>query len=94
MEMVIVVQRPNTLKVTIEEINPVMYRNMYTAVVMLFVMSVSTDTAVRSLIAMGRHGENCAPVGIGLYTSLQGQKVGCRTHHLRVQSFSANIPPK
>ena len=58
MEMVIVVQRPNTLKVTIEEINPVMYRNMYTAVVMLFVMSVSTDTAVRLLIAMGRHGEN------------------------------------
>ena len=37
-----VADRPTTLDDTIEEINPVLYPNMYTAVVILLVMSALT----------------------------------------------------
>ena len=42
--MVNVAERPNTLDDTIQEINPVLCPNMYTAVVILLVMSVSPAT--------------------------------------------------
>ena len=40
-----VAERPNTLDDTIQEINPDMYPNMYTTVVMLLVMPASSATA-------------------------------------------------
>ena len=55
-EMANVPERPNTLDDTIQEVNPVLYPNVYTAVVILLVMSVSTVTAERSFIVMRRHG--------------------------------------
>ena len=41
-----------------QEINPDLYPNMYIAVVILLVMSVSTATAVQSFSAMRRHDDN------------------------------------
>ena len=45
-------ERPDAFDDTILEINPGLYPNMYTAVVILLVMSVSTATAERSFSAM------------------------------------------
>ena len=47
-------ERPDTLDDTIQEINPDLYPNMYTAVVILMVMSVSTAMAERSFGTMRR----------------------------------------
>ena len=47
-----VAEKPNTLDDTIQEISPGLCPNMYTAVVILLVMSVSTATAERSFRAM------------------------------------------
>ena len=50
-EMVNVAERPNTIDDDmIQEINPVLYLNMYTTVVILLVMSVSTAAADWPLI--------------------------------------------
>ena len=49
-EMVNVTERPNTIDDMIQEINPVLYLNMYTTVVILLVMSVSTAAADWPLI--------------------------------------------
>ena len=76
-EMVNVAERPNTIDDTIQEINPVLYLNMYTTVVILLVMSVSTATTQRSTARV--------LVGIGSYACSQGQDVGCRTDHPPVQ---------
>ena len=53
-EKVNVAERPDTLDDTILEINPGLYPNMYTAVIILMVMSVLTVMAERSLSAMRR----------------------------------------
>ena len=47
-------EKPRTLDDTIQEINQDLYPNIYTAVVILMVMSVSTATAERSFSAMRR----------------------------------------
>ena len=47
-------ERPGTLDDTIQEINPDLYPNMYTAVVILMVISVLTATVERSFSAMRR----------------------------------------
>ena len=47
-------ERPDTLDDMIQEINPDLYPNMYTAIVLLLVMSVSTATTERSFSAMRR----------------------------------------
>ena len=48
--MVNVAERPNTLDDMIQEINLVLYPSMYTAVVILLMMSVSTVTAQCHLV--------------------------------------------
>ena len=53
--MMNVAERPNPLDDTIQEINPVLYSNIYTAVVILLVKSVSTVPAERSFSVMRRH---------------------------------------
>ena len=58
-EMVNVAERPNpTINDTIQEINPLLFPNMYPTVVILLVMSVSAVTAERSFSAIQHHGDN------------------------------------
>ena len=54
MEIMNVAERQDTLDDTIQNINPDLYPNMYTAVIILMVMSVSTVTKEESSSAMRR----------------------------------------
>ena len=51
---------------TIQEINPDLYPSMYTAVIPLMVMSVSTATIDRNAASQELYNDNGAHVGTGL----------------------------
>ena len=65
---------------TIQEINPDLYPGMYTAVILLIVMSVSTATIDRNAASQelsALYNDNGAHVGTDLDARPQGHRVGC-----------------
>ena len=72
-------QRNQTLS-TIQEINPDLYPSMYTAVILLMVMSVSTATVDRNAVSQelsALYNDNGAHAGTDLDARPQGHRVGC-----------------
>ena len=56
----------DTLDNTVQDINPDLNPNMYTAVIILIVMSVSTVTTERSHELSALYSDNCGHVRTGL----------------------------